>query len=454
MKRKPPSASKILDQFFARSKPTYEQVESSRRQVLRRLNLDESYVIPVPNAAAAGRVQTPMQKFEIAIALIAVVAAIVGGSALVQSFVRGGNRTIATNVEGILYRLTSEQPQVIQAGEKIERDARIRSNEGGVFALADGSRVEVRAQSELSLERASDGIRIRLTKGSVIVNAAKQHKGHLYVQTNDVTVSVVGTVFLVDSESEGSRVAVIEGEVHVQHGAAEQRLRRGEQVVTTPFIEPPLLKEEISWSRNAEAHLALLQQPAASTAAKVGTVTGIVLTTSGRPASGFRVGAMRADTADSFRAMLSLTETDSTGRYQLESVPPGRYYITVADLDLLTYYPGTLDVTKASALAITSAAIVSDIDFVIQDPSAAPPPPRKLLPFNPNPPPWNLLARGCDQENTAPYRFADEGRARRGSNRAVERAEDPRARMLREILKGVGREPLRGLKAPESPAQK
>lgn len=90
MKRKPPSAAKILDQFFARSQPTYEQVESSRRQVLRRLNLDESYVNPASSAAAAGRVQTLMQKFEIAIALVAVVAAIVGGSALVQSFVRGG----------------------------------------------------------------------------------------------------------------------------------------------------------------------------------------------------------------------------------------------------------------------------------------------------------------------------------------------------------------------------
>lgn len=360
-------------------------------------------------------------------------------------------------MEGILYRLTSEQPQVIQAGEKIERDARIRSNEGGVFALADGSRVELRAQSELSLERASDGIRIRLTKGSVIVNAAKQHKGHLYVQTNDVTVSVVGTVFLVDSESEGSRVAVIEGEVHVQHGAAEQRLRRGEQVVTTPFIEPPLLKEEISWSRNAEAHLALLQQPAASTAAKVGTVTGIVLTTSGRPASGFRVGAMRADTADSFRAMLSLTETDSTGRYQLESVPPGRYYITVGRLDLLTYYPGTLDVTKASALSITSAAIVSGIDFVIQDLSAAPPPPLpppKLLPVNPNPPAGIYLPEDAIKKIQPLIDSLMKGAQGATQTEPSNEPEDPRARMLREILKGVRREPLRGLKAPESPAQK
>ena len=81
---------------------------------------------------------------------------------------------------------------------------------GEVLALADGSRVEMRSQSELSIERANDGVRIRLNKGSVIVSAAKQGAGHLYVQTKDVTVSVVGTVFLVNSEEAGSRVAVIQ----------------------------------------------------------------------------------------------------------------------------------------------------------------------------------------------------------------------------------------------------
>jgi uncharacterized protein (TIGR03435 family) len=129
-----------------------------------------------------------------------------------------------------------------------------------MLKLADGSHIEMRAQSRLSLERAGDGVRIRLNDGDVIVNASKQHNGHLYVQTKDLTVSVAGTVFLVKSEAKGSRVAVIEGEVRVQQGTSEENLRPGEQVNTNPLVESQLLSQEILWSKNAEAHMALLLQ--------------------------------------------------------------------------------------------------------------------------------------------------------------------------------------------------
>ena len=57
---------------------------------------------------------------------------------------------------------------------------------------------------------------IRLRTSSIIVTAAKQPSGHLYVQTKDMTVSIIGTVFLVNAETNGSRVAVIEGEARVR----------------------------------------------------------------------------------------------------------------------------------------------------------------------------------------------------------------------------------------------
>jgi uncharacterized protein (TIGR03435 family) len=129
------------------------------------------------------------------------------------------------------------------------------------LTLADGSRVEMRSKSELSFERANDGVRIRLREGGIIVNAAKQH-GHLYVQTKDVIVSVVGTVFLVNAEEDGSRVAVIEGQVRIKRGETESNLRPGEQLNTNPFMESQPVSEEISWSRNAAVHLAMLQQSA------------------------------------------------------------------------------------------------------------------------------------------------------------------------------------------------
>jgi len=82
------------------------------------------------------------------------------------------------------------------------------------------------------------------------------------VQTKDVTVSVVGTVFLVNADERGSRVAVIEGEVRVQQGTTEKKLLPGEQVATSPTMAKTSIKEEIGWARNAPVLIGLLQQAA------------------------------------------------------------------------------------------------------------------------------------------------------------------------------------------------
>src|SRR4029079_16669275 len=131
-----------------------------------------------------------------------------------------------------------------------------------VYSLTDGSRIELRSQGEFSVEKASDGILVHLQKGGIIVRAAKQDSGHLYVKTKDMTVSVVGTVFLVNAEEEGSRVAVIEGEVRVQQGATETKLKPGEKVNTTPRMESQAVSQQIAWSSKAPEHIALLQQSA------------------------------------------------------------------------------------------------------------------------------------------------------------------------------------------------
>ena len=145
--------------------------------------------------------------------------------------------------------------------------------DGLQLTLADHSRVEMRAHSEMTVGRAADGILIGLKRGDIIVSAARQRDGHLYVQTRDMTVSVVGTLFLVNADEEGSRVGVIEGEVRVREGGRETRLRPGEQVATSSAIVARPLTEDINWSRNATAHLAIhdssmkaTAQPAQSTA--------------------------------------------------------------------------------------------------------------------------------------------------------------------------------------------
>src|SRR5688572_5677916 len=131
--------------------------------------------------------------------------------------------------------------------------------DGLEVTLADDSRVEMRAHSEMIVGRASDGIQIDLKDGDIIVSAAEQRDRPLYVRTKDMTVGVDGTVLLMNAGRDGSRVAVIAGEVRVREGSVETRLRAGEEVATSPTIARRPLTEAILWSRNADAHLAILE---------------------------------------------------------------------------------------------------------------------------------------------------------------------------------------------------
>jgi uncharacterized protein (TIGR03435 family) len=54
-------------------------------------------------------------------------------------------------------------------------------------------------------------------------------------------------------------VAVIEGEVRVREGNVEKSLRPGEQAATSPTIARRPVKEALTWSRNADAHIAILE---------------------------------------------------------------------------------------------------------------------------------------------------------------------------------------------------
>jgi uncharacterized protein (TIGR03435 family) len=199
---------------------------------------------------------------------------------------------VVENVDSGLYRVSEgQQPESVSVRDRLEVGDTVRTADGqsAVFTLADGSSIEVRSGSELSLERADDGLRIHLAHGGVLVEAAKQRQGHLYVQTKDVTVQVVGTVFLVSAEEAGSRVAVIQGEVDIKRGAARQQLLPGEQVATNPVMPLSPVREEIAWSRNAQMHLALLQQ-----SAFVPTTTG--LQNSNEPRVRFEEASIRPST--------------------------------------------------------------------------------------------------------------------------------------------------------------
>lgn len=123
--------------------------------------------------------------------------------------------------------------------------------------------------------------------------------------------------------------------------------------------------------------LALLTQAANGLPSKAGSISGVLKTAAGRPAVGVRVTAMAVpqsplDAISSF-SMVSLSETDINGRYRLENIPPGRYYITAGSVDNPTYFPGTMDLAGGSIVSVADQANISGIDFVQQDSSVRAP---------------------------------------------------------------------------------
>jgi TonB family protein len=260
------SLDALLRDLLGRSRAASRgQVSLSEARALQRLRQEPMWTF---NAPLLDAVPAPARRVSPAVEWAATVAAVVlviaAGLAIRDVAGRLSLAAVVEAGESSLYLSSKGQKQSLQALERIALGSTVQSNggAGGMLRLADGSRVEMRARSELSLERAEDGVRIRLHHGGIIVNAAKQRDSHLYVQTKDFVVSVVGTVFMVNSEEAGSRVAVLEGEVRVQQGDIDQKLKPGEEVTTDPLTLAPALSEDIAWSRNAPTHLALLEQSA------------------------------------------------------------------------------------------------------------------------------------------------------------------------------------------------
>jgi len=116
---------------------------------------------------------------------------------------------------------------------------------------------------------------------------------------------------------------------------------------------------------------ALLAQDAPVLVNQNGTVVGALRDSSGAPAVGVRVSAMaRPDEVKDLLAASSfgaLAETDSAGRFRLENVPPGRYYIVAGRVDAPTYYPGTVQLSEGKVVLITPGTTVEGINFVLNN---------------------------------------------------------------------------------------
>jgi hypothetical protein len=102
-----------------------------------------------------------------------------------------------------------------------------------------------------------------------------------------------------------------------------------------------------------------------------GTITGVLRSTTGIPATGVRVSALlRPETTTDLAtaaAYASLAETDASGAFRLENIPPGRYYIVAGNIDVPTYYPGTVAPVDGIAIQISPGLVVSGINFTLNN---------------------------------------------------------------------------------------
>lgn len=166
-------------------------------------------------------------------------------------------------MDGQAYLVSDANTQGLAVGQEIKPGDKVRTakDAGAVVKLPDGSLIEMRERSEFSVTDGAQGTTIHLDRGNIIVQAAKQTRSrHLYVQTDDCLVSVIGTVFSVNSGTKGSRVSVVEGEVHVEHAGKQHVLHPGDQVATTTNIERVPVKDEIAWSRDAARYKQMLAE--------------------------------------------------------------------------------------------------------------------------------------------------------------------------------------------------
>jgi hypothetical protein len=167
--------------------------------------------------------------------------------------------------DGSVFLVADTRSNPVKNGDRVQKGESLRTAKDGhaIVKLDDGSSIEMKDRSEFSVTKSAQDTTLHLNRGQIIVQAAKRKSGHLYVDTGDSLVSVTGTTFAVNTGTKGTRVSVIEGEVHLSHANRENVLHAGEQAVTSQSIAQIPVKDEISWSRDAARYMQVLSGLAA-----------------------------------------------------------------------------------------------------------------------------------------------------------------------------------------------
>jgi ferric-dicitrate binding protein FerR (iron transport regulator) len=227
------------------------------RRKLDRMRQGAARVVVMP---APPQRRVNYQVWAVAASVVLVTGAVAWWGVYEFPALHGGPRATVEQIEGALYRVNDGTLVLISPGAELGEDDLVRTakNSTATLRLNDGSKVEMNQRAEVYVTRSWTGSTVHLSLGSIIVAAAKQRSGELHVATADCNVSVKGTVFSVDAGTKGSRVAVAEGTVWVDHGAEHDVLHKGDQTATAPDMTPAPLAQEFDWSPNSARYLALL----------------------------------------------------------------------------------------------------------------------------------------------------------------------------------------------------
>ncbi|HUA61296.1 MAG TPA: FecR domain-containing protein [Verrucomicrobiae bacterium] len=220
----------------------------------------EGKVVTMPSPSAASAPAPARSRRFVLWAAAAAAAAAVTVYVYTNSAGAPSGPAVVQALNGRLYLVTEAGFQPLQQGQQFPDGAEIRTaqDSDAVLRLHDGSQVELRERSGFSTNQSGRDLTVRLVRGSVIVEAAKRSAGHLYVDTADCRVAVTGTIFGVSAGAKGSRVSVIQGQVHVTQGSNDKLLKPGDQAVTADDLAPEPVREDIAWSRNRDRYYALL----------------------------------------------------------------------------------------------------------------------------------------------------------------------------------------------------
>jgi hypothetical protein len=230
------------------------------RRALKTLEAGDREAAPAAAAAPSLTSRVPRWAWAAAAAVVLVLGL---QFAIVNQFWPGAQGGAVLRVlQGAVIGLADSSNQAYSAGAEVPYGQELLTPRGQttLIRLADGSTVELRERTRFSVLRRRGGTTLALEGGNVIVEAAKQEEGkHLWVETGDANVQVVGTVFAVNAGTRGSRISVYEGQVHVAQAGRDQRvLRPGQQATTSQRVRHVPLEAEVAWSSRKDQHLALL----------------------------------------------------------------------------------------------------------------------------------------------------------------------------------------------------